>query len=222
MGHFNNDGPLDLAVTNGLSFTVSILLGDGLGLFSPAPGSPISVGRQPVAIAGADFNADGNLDLAVVDANVANVTILLGNGQGEFTPATGSPIAVGIGPAGVHVGDFTNDGKLDLPVSNSFSNNLMILLGNGQGQFEQASGSPIAVDSPAGFVVSDLNGDGQLDIATTSNNAMVILLGDGQGRFTEASGSPVAVGNSAVDVAVAISPTTGRSIWRWPASGPTP
>ena len=253
VGDFNNDGPLDLAVTNGLSFTVSILLGNGLGEFSPAPGSPISVGRQPVAVAGADFNADGNLDLAVVDAADANVTILLGNGQGEFTQAAGSPfgvgllpfsiavgdlnndgkpdlvtgnlnsdsvtvllgngqgqfsqaagspIAVGVGPAGVQLGDFTNDGKLDLAVSNEFSNSLAILLGNGQGQFTNAPDSPIAVDSPAGLAVSDLNGDGQLDIATTSNNSIIILLGDGNGRFTEASGSPIATGNAAVDVTV--------------------
>ncbi|MGH7332399.1 MAG: FG-GAP repeat domain-containing protein [Candidatus Rokuibacteriota bacterium] len=253
VGDFNHDGPLDLAVTNGLSFNVSILLGNGLGGFSPAPGSPISVGRQPVAVAAGDFDADGNLDLAVVDAADANVTILLGNGQGSFTratgspfavgllpfsiavgdlnndgkldlvtgnlnsdnvtvllgngqgqfsQATGSPIAVGVGPAGVQLGDFTNDGKLDLAVSNEFSNNLMILLGNGQGQFTNAPGSPIAVDSPAGLAVSDLNGDGQLDIASTSNDSIVILLGDGRGRFTEATGSPIAAGNAAVDVAV--------------------
>jgi hypothetical protein len=253
VGDFNNDGPLDLAVTNGLSFTVSILLGNGLGEFSPAHGSPITVGRQPVAVASADLNADGNPDLAVVDAADANVTILLGNGQGGFTPAAGSPFAVGllpfsiavgdlnndgkldlvtgnfnsdsvtvllgngqgqfsqaagspipvgIGPAGVQIGDFNNDGKLDLAVSNEFSNNLMILLGNGQGQFTSAPGSPIAVDSPAGIAVSDLNGDGQLDIAATSNNSIVILLGAGQGRFTEATGSPIAAGNATVDVTV--------------------
>ena len=130
------------------------------------------------------------------------MTVLLGNGQGQFSQATGSPIPVGVGPAGVQLGDFTNDGKLDLAVSNEFSNNLMILLGNGQGQFSNAPGSPIAVDSPAGFSVSDLNADGQLDIATTSSDSVVILLGDGQGRFTQATGSPIAAGTDTVDVVV--------------------
>lgn len=91
---FNHDGKQDIAVTNSNDNTVMILLGDGSGGFAAAPGSPITVGNFPYAVLAKDFDNDGKMDLAVVNAGAGNVTILLGNGAGGFAPAPGSPVYV--------------------------------------------------------------------------------------------------------------------------------
>ncbi|MGA8702058.1 MAG: FG-GAP-like repeat-containing protein [Candidatus Sulfotelmatobacter sp.] len=74
---FNNDGKLDLAIANNGDGTVTLLLGNGDGTFTQASGSPFAVGQGPIGIATADFNGDGKLDLAVVNATDGTVSILL-------------------------------------------------------------------------------------------------------------------------------------------------
>jgi hypothetical protein len=97
-GDFNGDGILDLAVTNsncayqtgGLAYTdlvcnagtVSILLGNGDGSFQPH--LDYATGKNPSALAAADFNADGKLDLAIVNAEDGSISVLLGQGDGTF------------------------------------------------------------------------------------------------------------------------------------------
>ena len=99
----------------------------------------------PAAVATADFNGDGKLDLIVAHRADNSVYILLGNGDGTFKPA--DQVAVGEGIQGdVFVGDFNNDGKLDLFLPGT-SNQAIVLLGNGDGTF----GSPIDSSS---FAVS--------------------------------------------------------------------
>jgi hypothetical protein len=125
---FNRDGKLDLAVCNGSANTVSIFLGDGSGNFAAASGSPIAVGSDPDAIAVGDFNNDGKLDLAVANSGDGTVTLLLGNGDGTFTPASSSPYAVGQYPTSIAAADFNGDGKLDLAVVNLTDGTVSILL----------------------------------------------------------------------------------------------
>ena len=71
-----------------------------------------------------------------------DVTILLGNGAGDFTEAPGSTERTGVGPSAVAVGDFDGDGDLDLAVTNQVSDDVTILLGNGAGDFTEAARSP--------------------------------------------------------------------------------
>ncbi|HEV2401334.1 MAG TPA: FG-GAP-like repeat-containing protein [Candidatus Sulfotelmatobacter sp.] len=125
---FNGDGKLDLAVCDNAANTVTIVLGNGDGTFFTASGSPITVGLQPDAIIAADFNNDGNLDLAVANGDDATLTLLLGNGDGTFTPASGSPFPVGHSPVALAAADFNSDGKLDLAVANLSDGTISILL----------------------------------------------------------------------------------------------
>lgn len=125
---FDGDGKLDLAVCDSASNNVTILLGNGDGTFTVAPGSPIAVGNQPEAIVTGDFNNDGKLDLAIANFGDGTITLLLGNGDGTFTQASGSPYAVGHGPIALAAADFSGDGKLDLAVANLTDGTISILL----------------------------------------------------------------------------------------------
>ena len=143
VGDFNHDGNADLVEASGYDNQVFVLLGHGDGTFTPANASPITVGNFPEAVRVGDFNRDGLPDLAVANADDNTVSILLGNGDGTFTPASGSPVAVGGFPFFLAVSDFNADGNPDLAVSNDNDDTVSILLGNGDGTFTQANGSPI-------------------------------------------------------------------------------
>ena len=205
VGDFNNDGKLDLAVADlqdGVN-NVPILLGNGDGTFTFSTG-PGTVNSQSLcALAPADFNEDGNLDLGVGNDIYGRTDILLGAGDGAFTSATGSPIPAPMGACSIGVGDWNGDGKLDLAIVSTGGTN--IFLGNGDGTFTAAKGSPIAVGSEFGAVAAaDFNGDGKLDLAVTDagNNNVTILLGNGDGTFTATSGSPISVGTKPYSIAV--------------------
>jgi hypothetical protein len=193
---FNGDTALDLAVTNQVGGSVSILIGTGGGDFSPAADVIIAGGGTPFAIVAGDFNNDFNIDLAVVRQGGNSVAILLGDGTGAFAPASGSPVPVGSAPSGIAVGTFNNDGALDLAVTNFGSNSVTILLGDGSGAFANA-GSYVG-PAPFGIVQSDFNADGKVDLATANvlSNNVSVLIGDGGGAFSFASGSPFAAGSS--------------------------
>jgi Bacterial Ig-like domain (group 3)/MBG domain (YGX type)/FG-GAP-like repeat/FG-GAP repeat len=179
--------------------------------FANAPGSPIAVGGAPLTAAVGDFNGDGIADLAVPDPESNNVIILLGDGNGGFTPV-GSPVAVGAGPISVVVADFNSDSIADLAVTNSSDDTVSILLGDGHGGFTPAMGSPVAVGSfPQAVAVGDFNRDGIADLAVANagDRIMTILLGNGHGGFTSV-GSPPVVGR--LNDAVAVGDFTGDGI----------
>jgi uncharacterized repeat protein (TIGR01451 family) len=73
----NNDAFDDLALGLGNGNGVAVMLGDGTGGFSPAPGSPFTVGNYPLAVALGNFDGDGTTDIAVTNSNGNNATILL-------------------------------------------------------------------------------------------------------------------------------------------------
>jgi hypothetical protein len=180
VGDFNGDGFQDLATANLLDNTVTVLLGNGLAGFTPATGSPFTVGDYPYALAVGDFNGDGFQDLATANLVDDTVTVLLGDGKAGFSPAPGSPFAVGTSPSSVVVADFNGDGIPDLVTANYRSNNVTVLLGNGSGGFAPAPGSPFAVGTaPQSVAVADFNGDGIEDLAVANNggNNVTVLLG---------------------------------------------
>jgi DNA-binding CsgD family transcriptional regulator len=104
-------------------------------LHSRAEAVAFSTSPCPNSVAVGDFNGDGKSDLAVVNANSNEVSIMLGNGDGTFQPAasygTGSP------PVAIAVGDFNGDGMPDLAVVNANSIDILIMLGNGDGTFQE-------------------------------------------------------------------------------------
>jgi hypothetical protein len=206
---FNNDGKIDLAVTNNTSTGgVSVFLGNGSGGFTAATGSPFGSGTLPYGLVAVDLNGDGNVDLAFTNANSAGgVTVLLGNGSGAFTTLGTYP--TGQTPESVAAGDFNNDGIPDLAVANMTDGTVSILLGNGDGSLSPASVPTVAVGgttpNPVSVAIADFNGDGNADIVTANsgNGTISVLLGDGTGEFTAATNSPFSAGAQPVSVAAA-------------------
>ena len=94
---------------------------------------------------------------------------------------------VGLQPDSVAVGNFNNDGKLDLAVAKGVSNSVSILLGNGTGTFQAAEDYRVG-NNPLSVAVGDFDGDGKLDLAVANagSNTVSILLGNGNGTFQAA------------------------------------
>ena len=93
VGDFNRDGELDLAVSNILSNSVSVLIGSG-GSFDPPLNNPVGTNAQSVTVG--DFNGDGNQDLVTANFDSSNISILIGSGNGSFGAHT--DFTVGTGP----------------------------------------------------------------------------------------------------------------------------
>jgi uncharacterized repeat protein (TIGR03803 family) len=220
---FNGDGKLDLAVANSMGGnSVSILLGNGDGTFQPH--MEFATGVDPRQAVTGDFNGDGKLDLATTNYDSGNgntVSILLGNGDGTFQPHV--DYGVGSGPFGITVADFNGDGKLDLAVTDGgpcclVAGLVSILMGKGDGTFQEAHSYASGGTSPTRITAADFNGDGKVDLAVTDINAslVTILLGSGDGKFSHpgafATGTrPVGLlaadfnGDGRMDLAVAAS-----------------
>jgi hypothetical protein len=134
VGDFNRDGIPGLAVANDAapSGAVSVLLGNGDGTFQAAV--KYTTGSQAAAVAVADLNGDGNLDLAVTVQVSNKVNVLLGKGDGTFQAAVNYSAGGGDSPAprSLLVGDFNGDGVPDLAAANS---TVSVLLGKGDGTF---------------------------------------------------------------------------------------
>jgi Flp pilus assembly secretin CpaC len=199
----------DLVVTDPVANTVEILLSNGDDTFTQATGSPITVGQQPSSIVLGDFNADGNQDFVVTNFKDSTLSLFLGNGDGTFKQATGSPFPLPTtttGPIAMTSADFNSDGNLDLALVNETTNNVTILLGNGNAGFSLAAGSPFAVGKfPVAIATADLNGDSHADIVVVNqaDNTISVLLGNGDGTFTSALNSPLATGQTPTSVTIA-------------------
>ena len=212
VGDFNGDGLPDVAVTtcNDQSCTqgsVSILLGNGNGAFRAPTLYP--AGGAASAIATADLNGDGKLDLIVANPcrciSGDTVSILLGNGDGSFQPPL-SYASGGIVPDKIQVGDLNHDGKLDLAIANqchddacAFGGVVGVLLGNGDGTFQPASSYSSWSGWSNSVQIGDFNGDGNPDISVinigtdhaTRSRSTVLLLGNGDGTFTSGDTYPI-------------------------------
>jgi uncharacterized protein (TIGR03437 family) len=158
----------------------------------------------PMAMAAADFNGDGKLDLAVGNAASSSVSIFLGKGDGSFNAGATVAIPGNCLVTSLIAGDFNGDGKADLLAICGFQTTIWVLPGLGSGQFGAAIATHLLQLALMGFgievsfqgaAVADFNGDGKLDLAISLGNtdlsffSLDLMLGKGDGTF--GSPSPV-------------------------------
>jgi hypothetical protein len=206
---FNSDGYADLAVTmsgaDGGVGSISIVFGDGTGAFpSHTQLSALDVdglGYTPWGIATADFNSDGNLDIATTayGSDVYQVNIYLGDGAGNFT-ATSVLTTISQSPATVVTGNLNNDAHIDIAVGSDSGSGagVSVFFGNGDGTFGDANPIPSSnLLSVRDISLIDFNLDGYTDLVTTRQ----ILLNNGSGEFSNVAlvGGSTAVGVGAID-----------------------
>ncbi|MDB5318521.1 MAG: conserved repeat domain [Phycisphaerales bacterium] len=199
---FNNDGKLDLAVVGGgfnsnrpfFTGGLQVLLNQGADLFTPAgqlqslvgPPSSDYSGRPVVA---ADFNADGNADVAVIDNG--KLAIYLGNGAGALASA-GQYLANDLNFA-LTTGDFNGDGRIDLAATGSrilsvnrdiinTEKQIAILINAGSAAFTTVF---THMSGNEGYTAAaiDYDHDGKTDLAVPLVNQVQILTSKGDGTF---------------------------------------
>jgi len=202
-GDFNGDGIGDMAVANFSSSDLSVLRGNGDGTFGPQVRLVAPVGTIGIVVV--DLNGDGRQDLATANQSSSNVSVFRGNGDGTFqngTFQTRLQYPAGTGPISIVASDFNQDGRQDLVTANRDSNDLSILLGNGDMTFRPQTRIPLT-GAPRAVSAGDVNEDGRLDlvVANVSSDDVAVLPGNGNGTFGPAARFPAGDGPTAVALA---------------------
>jgi len=193
----NNDGKLDLIVflENVEAANPYVALGNGDGTFQPLlaiQNATVSDSFPALLPVLSDFNDDGKVDLALINFDSSTVSILLGNGDGTFQSPIVTQGQSNTGYTGLTVGDFNQDGNLDIIANyhNGSDSGISLWLGNGDGTFQ----SPVNTSLPIYFQygcgnAADYNGDGKLDLLCFSQTSIAVLPGNGDGTFQAAVNS---------------------------------
>ncbi len=199
LADLNGDGALDIVVTHVGVDMISVLVNNGDGTYEAPmnfavgafqPGGPFTLQQLTTFhrdLAIADFNADGRLDVAVVNTSSGDISVLLGNGDGTFQPqrrfdATSAPFALA-------AGDLNNDGIPDLAVVDSTAGAAQggILIGRGNGTFKILTPIPLTREEPYrtnSIRIADLDHDGNNDLLVRDfSDGTTVLLGNGDGTF---------------------------------------
>lgn len=201
---FDEDGIEDIAIAehDAPEARYVVLLGSSEGGFAPAPDSPFYVDAVPHlhTLAAADFDGDGHIDLVTDSWPESKLVFVRGQGDGGFdTP--GASFRVPEAPMqNLRSADMNGDGRPDIVVPAHDSGAVSVLLGQGDGRFAHAEGSPFA--SFEGFstlTLADMDGDGDADAVEVHRrdlstqykiDGLSVLLNDGEGRLSHAPHSP--------------------------------
>ncbi len=185
-GDLNQDHFSDLTVVNETSDDLRILLNDGSGDYSVEEMTILSMGTAtPSPNEGADFNGDGDIDLAVCTAHDNELRVMFGDGEGSFYQQ--DDYETGENARGLAVLDYNGDGSEDILIVNRGSHDVCLFTNDGLGGFTKQT---LDLDpngfGESGLAVADANNDGIQDlfVGNYTSQEVVAFLGDGDGNFT--------------------------------------
>ena len=192
---FNGDSKQDLAIANYGAGTFSVVYGDGLGFFGLQKN--FAVGANPWALAIADLNLDGALDIVTASRTPTDtVSVSFNNTLGNFFPASQYP--AGPDPRSVALSDMNGDGFPDIVVANNalFDGGVSILLSTGVAHTFGAPTKFTLGNQPFHVALADVTSDGKVDVIATNTNsyAVTIGIGNGAGALGTSLTSPAATG----------------------------
>jgi hypothetical protein len=174
---FNHDNQLDLAVANSETNNVGILFGNGDGTFTGVVTYSAGFQSHPDSIIVGDVNHDHWLDIIVADSTSDNVVLLLGYENGTFGGVISYSDQSFSNPSGLALGDENYDNNIDIIVTNFGTDNVGILLGQGNGSFVLGRSYSLTSGSdPKGVVLGDFNNNGRWDIVVAESGTGSINL----------------------------------------------
>jgi len=159
----DNNGLLDIVVTNPTRDNISTFLGNGDGTFGAEIRTTVGgIGAFPTDLAIADFDGDGNADVVTSNAQSGNDR-----------------------PQSVVAGDFDRDGRMDVAVACFVSSDAAVMLGDGNGGFAAPQLYSLLPDeaNPYWILTEDFDNDGKADLVTANNGGFSVLRGNGDGTF---------------------------------------
>ncbi len=188
--------PIDLGLLSASLTSTSAALTQALLGGLTLPRTDYDTGKGPISVAIATFNSKngGHPDLAVANQIDGTISILTGNGDGTFVapaatctlpscialPAVvAGTVTTNASPSAIVTGDFNDDGYPDLAVTDEANNQVLILLGNGDGTFQTPVSYPTG-NKPVALLAQDFDGDGQPDLAVVNqaDGTVTIILGN--------------------------------------------
>lgn len=181
---FNNDGYTDFAVANIVGNSASIYLNDGTGDLLPAVTIP--VGNGPRGLTVLDVDSDGDTDIMTANRTSGTLSLIRNNGDGTFQPSVSFQGGVS-NETSIVAADANGDGIMDLFVGGYGSQNVAMLLGDGNGNFTVSS-TVSAGGRPWMMAAGDVDRDGDVDVvACLSNTGRIsIMRNNGAGGFLPA------------------------------------
>lgn len=182
-GDIDNDGFSDLVVVNEFIEDIRIMINDGTGHYGDFTIHDLPGSTKPSTNEGADFNHDGEIDLALGSTQGPEVSVLIGNGDGTFDPEVTYNASQGV--RGLAVIDYDCDGFTDIATANRIGNEMAFFTNDGTGVFGAPEFMDTGSNQETATMAADFNNDGIMDLAvgSYSGSELMILLNDGAGNF---------------------------------------
>jgi hypothetical protein len=215
-GKFDADQIDDLVIARANDDSIVFLKGTGDANFFMPPSDPMNAGHSPVALATADLDGDGRLDLVAAnegssDTSPGGVTVLKGDGMGNFSLVEQNDpskpgmsidsLPTDIGTSAVAIGKLDNGPGPDVLALNTRANTISVFTSDGHNALTPAGTIP-APGAPQDLALVDLDGDGKLDLvlAATNSDAVTVQLGNGDRTFGAAHSYSVGTAPTRVSI----------------------
>ena len=204
----NNDTVLDIAISDVADGNSNIHVFYGLGnrryLVPKTYSTQYFTEMSLMAIK--DLNKNGRMDILFTMAKIDKVGFMTAIGDEPFGSSVSFFTGVGSSPVALAVIDLNNDDRLDIAVVSSKKSDILILLGDGNGNFINGNRFSTGINAiPNSIIIGDVDGDKHHDILVTNSNTheMGIFFGYGNGNFTSVQTYSTGYGSEPSSISIA-------------------